>query len=118
MTSVDSGLLVSGHCTGLGELSFLLFFDFANKNIHAAAITRQLIHTIGLTVIHANHITTNQTTKVKQNAINLVQTHRMFAKNGRTFAKVSMNCIIAENAQNIRSNPTNLIIQVSILFAC
>jgi hypothetical protein len=116
ITSVGSESLVFGHSAD--SLFFLSFLDFANKNIQAAAITKQLIHTIGLTAIHANQITTNHTTNVKQNAINLVQAHTILARNGRTLAKVSINCIIIENAQNIRSNPINLIIQVHILLAC
>jgi hypothetical protein len=116
ITSVGSESLVLGHSTD--SVFFLSFLDFANKNIQAAAITKQLIHTIGLTAIHANQITTNHTTNVKQNAINLVQAHTILARNGRTLAKVSINCIIIENAQNIRSSPINLIIQVDVLLAC
>jgi hypothetical protein len=98
--------------------SFLFFFDFDNKKIPTAATTRQLIHTTGLTAIHANPITTNHSTNVKQKAIIPVHKPMTLDKNGITLARVSTNCIIIEKARNIRSNPPSLIIQVVVLFAC
>jgi hypothetical protein len=100
-----------------GALSFLFFLDFTNKKIPPAATTRQHIHTIGLTANHAIHIVRNHTIIVNHKAIILVPTPMIFARKGRTLAKVSMNWNSIANPQYIKNNQNNLRIQVIILFA-
>jgi hypothetical protein len=97
--------------------SDLFFFDFFNKNIPQTATTRQHIQITGLTANQANHIVRNHTIIVNHRAIIPVQTQIIFAKKGRTFAKVSINLNIDANQQYINNKPTNLISQVCILFS-
>jgi len=99
------------------RVSFFDFFHLTNRNIQAAATTKQLIQITGLTASQAIHIVTNPTTRVNAKAINLVPNQRMLDKNGRTLAIVSINSIIIENAININRSQPNLINQVIIWFA-
>jgi hypothetical protein len=72
-------------------LSFLSFLDLTNRNIHAAATTRQHIQITGLTASQAIHIVKNHTINVSHSAIIPVHTQMMFARKGITLARVSMN---------------------------
>jgi hypothetical protein len=93
------------------------FLNFFNKNIPHAATIKQHIQTIGLTTNQAIHIVTNHTISVSHKAMIPVHTQMMFARKGRTFAKVSMNFSIAANPQYMSSNQISLIIRVIILFS-
>jgi hypothetical protein len=112
----SSGLSSMFSC--FGRVSLSAFLDFFIKKIPHAAITKQHIQTIGLATNQAIHIVTNHTTIVNPKAIIPVHTQIMFARKGRTFAKVSMNLNIAANPQYINSSQINLNIQVICLFAC
>jgi hypothetical protein len=101
----------------LGKSTFLVFLDFINKKIPPAAIIRQHIQTIGLTINQDIPIVTNHTIKVMHRAMIPVHTHMIFARKGRTFARVSMNLNIAANPQYISNNQINLMIHVIILFS-
>jgi hypothetical protein len=101
-----------------GKSSFLAFLDLFNKNIPHAATIRQQIPIIGLTTNQAIPIVINHTISVRPNAIIPVQTQIIFARNGITFAKVSMNLNIAANPQYINNSQISLRIQVICLLAC
>ena len=60
----------------------------------------------------------NHTTNVSHKAIIPVQNQMIFAKKGRTFAKVSMNLNMEANPQYINNNQTSLRSQVICLLAC
>jgi hypothetical protein len=96
-------------------LSF--FLDFFSKKIPPIATTKQHIQIIGLTTNQAIHIVTNHTISVSHKAMIPVHTQMMFARNGRTFVKVSMNLSIAANPQYMSNNQINLTIRVIILFS-
>ena len=109
-----------GSSTGSGSLgrsTFSFFFDFTNKKIHPAATTKQHIQITGLTANQAIPIVANHTTNVSHRAIIHVHTPMIFARNGRTFAIVSMNLSIIENPAYIKNSQNILRIQVIILFA-
>ena len=111
------GCSIGSSFTSLGWSDFLFFLDFTNKKIHPAAITKQHIHIIGLTANQAIPIVTNHTIKVNHKAIMLVHTPIIFARKGRTFAKVSMNWNSIANPQYMKNNQSNLRAQANILFA-
>jgi len=111
----SSGFFSISSC--FNKLSFLLFLLFIRRNIPHVATTRQHIQTIGLATNQAIPIVINHTIIVNPKAIIPVQTQMMFAKNGRTFAIVSMNLNIIANPQYIRNSQSNLRIQVICLFS-
>jgi hypothetical protein len=115
ISSVGSGFFSIFSC--FGKLSFLVFLAFFSRNIPHAATTKQQIQTIGLTTNQAIPMVTNHTIRVNPKAIIPVQTQMMFARNGSTFAKVSINLNIAANPQYINNSQNNLIIHVIILFS-
>jgi hypothetical protein len=115
LISIGSGFSSIFSC--LGKSTFLVFLDFINKKIPPAAIIRQHIQTIGLTINQDIPIVTNHTIKVRHRAMIPVHTHMISARNGSTFAIVSMNLSMEAKPQYINNNPTSLIIHVIILFS-
>jgi hypothetical protein len=95
----------------------LLFLLFMRRNIPPAATTKQQIQITGLTTNQAIHIVRNHTINVSHRAIIPVHTHMISARNGSTFAIVSMNLSMEAKPQYINNNPTSLIIHVIILFS-
>jgi hypothetical protein len=97
--------------------AFLLFLNLIKQNIPAADTTRQHIPNTGLTAIHASPIVKNPNVKVKAKEMIHVLNQIIFDRNGNTFASVLINSNIILNPANIRNNPSNLNIHVSVLFA-